>query len=524
MIKKIIKFLSNISFFTPFILVILPILDKYHNLQSFFNFTEIIRPSIILLLIISGVFLIILRITKNRLTTVLSTNAFAIFFYSYGTISTTVKNVFPNLPSINNNIITISISILFLAFIILLISKNKNKENLSAVFTFICVGMLAYISYSIVVLQIDSNKFKVSQKKIIAKQLEEFGFNTKANKPDIYFIVMDGHAREDIAKNTLGNEKMAKFTKSLEDLGFMVQDKSQNNYSHTLLSLYSTLNMRYIDTDELNIDPEKNQMAEVINKIENNQVMDYLQALGYKTVNFRSYTWGTDTSKADYVYSKPSEVSQFESMLIGDTMAHFIFGNNPTGGNIFKGSRQVNRIQYTLNNLHRAASIDDSTYTFAHLVCPHPPFIFDENGPINQEKVLEITDGKSENYQTDYNNQMNYLDGQLVTTIKNILSSSKEEPIIILVSDHGPMSTFNWAESSPSAESYKERMSNLNAVYLPKDIKDKINYPDNVNLVNTFRSIFNATFDSKMQILENKILFSGWNKKYQFTDVTDITK
>ena len=72
---------------------------------------------------------------------------------------------------------------------------------------------------------------------------------------------------------------------------------------------------------------------------------------------------------------------------------------------------------------------------------------------------------------------------------------------------------------NPEKTNMKERLSILNAYYLPEEGK-KLLY-ESITPVNTFRIIFNYLFNTEFEILNDKSYFSTWSKPYQFIDVTE---
>jgi hypothetical protein len=65
-------------------------------------------------------------------------------------------------------------------------------------------------------------------------------------KPDIYYIILDGYARADVLSNLYGYDN-SDFIKPLEQRGFNMASQSRSNYPRTLLSLASSLNMKYLE-------------------------------------------------------------------------------------------------------------------------------------------------------------------------------------------------------------------------------------------------------------------------------------
>lgn len=64
-------------------------------------------------------------------------------------------------------------------------------------------------------------------------------------KPEIYYIVLDAYARQDILEEIYDYDN-SPFTSALRQRGFFVAEASNSNYAVTEFSLASTLNMAHI--------------------------------------------------------------------------------------------------------------------------------------------------------------------------------------------------------------------------------------------------------------------------------------
>ena len=106
-------------------------------------------------------------------------------------------------------------------------------------------------------------------------------------------------------------------------------------------------------------------------------------------------------------------------------------------------------------------------------------------------------------YREHYPAQVIGLGRYVVAAIEGILANSAEPPIIILQSDHGPRLGLTGDAATSDVE---ERMSILNAIYLPDQSYDKL-YPD-ISSVNTFRFIFSEYFDQDYPLLDDRSFLS----------------
>lgn len=165
-------------------------------------------------------------------------------------------------------------------------------------------------------------------------------------------------------------------------------------------------------------------------------------------------------------------------------------------------------------------------FIFAHILLPHPPFVFDRNGySLPHTHPFTIEDGNhyhgsSNEYRQKYLEQLTYGNKKILETLDAILANSKTPPIIILQSDHGPGAFLDWESIENTC--LKERVSILNAYYLPEGGKSKL-YPE-ITPVNTFRLIFDTFFGTDFGQLENRSYYSPWRYPYQFTDVTQFSQ
>ena len=161
-------------------------------------------------------------------------------------------------------------------------------------------------------------------------------------------------------------------------------------------------------------------------------------------------------------------------------------------------------------------------FIFAHIIAPHPPFIFDQYGPVSPDEMYVLQDGDKywgsrEEYIKKYVGQLSYINDQVIQTIDGILEKSVNPPIIIIQADHGPGAYLDF--NSVTNSCLQERFSVLNAYYLPQGKVDQIS--ENVTPVNTFRIILNSYFGTDFTILDNKEFFSLWDNPYNFIDVTN---
>ncbi|MGB0909882.1 MAG: hypothetical protein ACPGYT_05925, partial [Nitrospirales bacterium] len=166
-------------------------------------------------------------------------------------------------------------------------------------------------------------------------------------------------------------------------------------------------------------------------------------------------------------------------------------------------------------------------FVFAHFVAPHPPFVLGKQDRLwQQSHAFAFRDGSeyryhykisSHAYIVRYREQLDVLNEMILEAIQGILSHSGRPSVIIVQSDHGPGAYLDWQD--PKRTVMKERMSILNAYYIPND--EDIGLYEGISPVNTFRLILNRYFNTSLPLLEDESYFSTMSRPYDFIRVTE---
>jgi len=173
--------------------------------------------------------------------------------------------------------------------------------------------------------------------------------------------------------------------------------------------------------------------------------------------------------------------------------------------------------------LQEVSRIPGSKFVFAHIMLPHPPFVFDRDGnSLLPDRPYILWDGSlfpgtTEEYQQGYTEQMTFLNQKLVQVISGILARSSKPPIIILQGDHGPGAFFNMNDLDSNL-CLRERFSILDAYYFP-DGDYRLLYPT-ITPINTFRVVLNQYFGAQLDLLDDENYYASWDLPHLFTEVT----
>jgi hypothetical protein len=349
------------------------------------------------------------------------------------------------------------------------------------------------------------------------------GSSDSASLPDIYYIIVDGYARADILEEIYHYDN-TEFLDYLERSGFFVAGASRANYSQTALSLASTLNLQYLDFLAERLGTDYSRRGPLGKMIHNSEVFRFLRQHGYEIVVFASGWSITDIRSADVYMAPRWSPDEFQTALIGMTPLPFVLGQLGIGDEY---SLHRERILHTFDHLADFSQVEGPVFVFAHILAPHPPFVFGPDGEeITPDYRFRLADGdrfiakgriSREEYIPAYRDQLIFVNSRLERALDLILSRSEDPPVVILQSDHGPGSML-YVED-PERSYLKERLAILNAYYLP-DTRGTQLY-DGITPVNTFRAVFNRYFATNLELLRDESYFSTRSHPYEFINVTD---
>ena len=213
--------------------------------------------------------------------------------------------------------------------------------------------------------------------------------NDTGHRPDIYYIILDGYARSDMMSDMFGYDNRP-FLKRLESRGFYVAGRSTANYCQTPLSLSSSLNGAYLNGL---IPADSHDKAQLGEWIGNGAVVRTLRGLGYRFVSFATGFQETEHPEADVYLSPAPYLSGFHQMLLSRTPLTWVLPG-PAMCDEYTTTRD--RILFLLDRAPEIARCQQPTFTFAHILSPHPPFVFGENGEdvSPHDRRYYLTDGE----------------------------------------------------------------------------------------------------------------------------------
>lgn len=340
-------------------------------------------------------------------------------------------------------------------------------------------------------------------------------------RPDIYYIILDGYGRSDALQKYL-HYSNADFIDGLRKRGFYVADESHSNFCQTELSIPSSLNLNFIQT--LVPKPPSNPIDRHPLGVltDDSLARRYLKDRGYVNVGVTSGFTSINFSKADLRLTWGGDYTLMETALIQMTPMSI----NPY---IVPGMfiRRRENLQFALHNLETLAGASAKPrFITAHILAPHPPFVFNADGSFRQRKKGPFGfydgsdfmdhEGSPQDYLEGYVGQVQYLNKRVLEVVDALLNAPGPKPVIMIQGDHG--SKLHLDQNSLAKTDIDECFSNLSTYYVPPAVEANL-YPS-ITPVNSFRVLFNGLFGDHFPLLPDRSWYSEEESPYVFEEVT----
>jgi hypothetical protein len=525
-IQTITRFFER-GLFAPFLLSIQPVLQLFLINISELDFSEILRSIFAALLLASIVFAVLYLVMRDWIKSSLVASLFILLFFLFGDVSDWIVKTFGLGPVRANFLILALVAVIMIVWFWMVRSRIKNTKTLNLYFNLLSV---LFLINSVIQMRNYLIENGVSFNPTIPPA-PVTAVHSAAARPDIYYIILDAYGRNDILQ-TIYDFDDSSFLNALKARGFYVAKAASSNYIQTMLSLSSSLNMDYIQS--LKADGVKiENRADLISILQDSKVRSVLAQNGYQTVSFRNEYKATmpnadiyyDDSETGVVYP----VTAFESILIDHTLVRILTVLPAFHKALIEMPYDTHR-HYILSafaGIKKIPSLNGDYFVYTHIIAPHPPFVFDENGvalPHDEPFKLAdanqfIKDHSRKAYLTGYRQQMQYINTLVLEAVDAILAKSNTPPIIIIQGDHGPGAYLHWSSLEKTLPA--ERFSILNAYYFP-DQDYSLLYPS-ISPINSFRVVLNKYFGGKFGLLPDRHYYSQWSFPFDFKEVTDLS-
>ncbi|MCW5877054.1 MAG: sulfatase-like hydrolase/transferase [Anaerolineales bacterium] len=475
-----------------FLLAAAPILALHNFNIQYLHYSAVLRSLWLALLGAAGLLLLFGLLFRNVQRASALANLFLLLFFTYG-------HVF-NLLSAWREPPNLLLSGLWLGLFVLgawlLASRPLAWSEKLNSFLLVAAGLLVVFNLSNILLYENAkHRANLASLRSAAEQTPA-GLDPDAPRPDIYYIILDAHARSDVLLERFGYDDTA-FIQNLESQGFYVAACSQANYWRTEFSIGSALRMDYFG-------PEFRE-ADALPDWQFSAVIQTLKQLGYQVVSFETRATHNQEIGQDVLLSRRSQttlyenfypfanLNDFEANLVKTTWLHSwlqLLGNyqgllpedmilDADNAAYLEHYRQT---LYILDELPRVPYLDSPKFVYVHLLVPHEPFVFDASGRYHFRHTQdEFTEG--------YRNNAEFIDARIAEVLAEIIENSAAPPIIILQGDHGP-------NGSPP----ETLLPILNAYHFPGG--DAGLY-ERISPVNSFRALFGHYFGADYATLQD---------------------
>ena len=513
----------------PFAFALFPLFSLYASNAAEIPLPTLIRPALGLVLLTFLVFLGARALLRNGFKAALIASLFLAWLFSYGHVLETIRVSSGWTSPFGRNLILMPTWSLWLGVLVWMIWRSRRDfKSLNSL-----LGALSLACLSVAIAQGAWNLGKYQRE--VAASVSDAGAiagtsnvasNVAPGAPDVYYVLLDAYGRADRLREFYGYDNTP-FIDALRKRGFFVANRSQSNYSQTSLSLSSSLSFSYHEDALVKRKRNSTDRSALFRKIRQNRAARFLQTRGYDVVSITSgMIWVVPAGDVQ-VRNAYETVANIEQLLLNSTFFGAVFTSH-----VFRYDQSRRSLDYAIDELPVVAKErkPKPRFVFAHILSPHPPFVWDaQGGPINEDRpynqgefVREFDTATRAQYGRRYSGQVTALNAKVLRAIDGILANSRVPPVIILQGDHGPST----GHPTNRASDIPIRSAVLNAFYLPpasstKPLRANQRPYDSISPVNNFRVVFNRTFETDFPLLPDRSYFSTWFKPFQFVDATE---
>jgi hypothetical protein len=495
---------------------------------------DVLRAFITVILFSGILSWIISRLAKHTLRAQLVLSFAGIIYFSYGHVYNVIRGISLGTFTFGRHRFLLPSSLLLIIlFYILLRRISIDEIRWTQVVNVIGSILIAFPLLTLTRFELISKLHK----KVPVSQIEiPLQVPENPKPPDIYYIILDSYARQDILKDLYEFDNRD-FIEALEGLGFYVANKSSANHSSTLFSLTSSLNLDYVQNLDIEL-PASNNPQPLIEHLKDNRVTASLRAIGYTIVATASGTFTTSMPDAD-IFLTPDTleadvrtqqtnlvINPFEEMYIRTTILRVpldLILQRQTSlaaewiEDRIGASRHRKLVLSAFEHLDNMDTIPGPKFVFVHIISPHRPYLFSASGEeVVQADSFTFEDTTPSEAVSDefaqYRDQLLFINQKILATLTHILSTSDPEPVIMLQADHGPAFGFDW--QNPDEKNLATKFPILNAYSLPEHCQEDLY--ESISPVNSFRVVFNCLFNANLDLLEDRSYFTNHHDKEGF--------
>jgi len=488
----------------PFLLAAYPVLALLSYNITQVKYPAAVRPLLLACLAAGLLFLIFRLIYRDAHRAAFIVAAWLLLFSSYGQV---YDAIFKEWKAPNFTVGMLAAWLLLAVLVLVLAGLRKlHFDGIALALNIVSLGLVIYVLIPVInwsFIKTAPAPAKVAQ----AKQVLQVPAGETL--PDIYYIMPEDYGRADQLQQWARIDTSS-FQQFLKDKGFYIADCSQSNYVTSELSLGSALEMDYLQNLGSGFNATNEDQSLIWNAIRYNTLEADLKAIGYTTVAFATgFSWSELDNSDVYITPPPywSGLTSFENLLLRTTPVRHLEDIGVLNLFNIDGERFRERTLLAFNSAARLASLPGPKFVFMHIISPHPPFVFGQNGSklVPSTYIDQNGNYTLEKYQQGYRDAVPFDDQELEKTISTLISNSTRPVVIVLQTDTGP-----WFTRGP------DQFTILNAYFMP-DQTDQL-YPG-ISPVNSFRVILNSYFGANLPLLKDQSYYSPIPYIYDFSPV-----
>lgn len=345
--------------------------------------------------------------------------------------------------------------------------------------------------------------------------------STIAPRRDVYWIVLDRYGSDRSLQLRFGRDN--DLTPWLSERGFEVLHDSHANYVATSLSMATTLNMAHLEDLTGLVGSAESTYAPLYARLQGSRVVQQFKALGYRYHHVGSWWNPTRADVAADVNHSADPRPEFTTFFLQYTVMPVIvesFGLEDRPASFAPVHHAHNT--FALDTLDGLRDVPGPKFVLAHLLLPHPPYVFDRDGRFMASDEAEAL-GENE----AWHRQLTWTNSRLRSFVEGLLDRPQaERPIVILQADEGPWTGpyeadklgYDWRTASP--DELEIKFGILNAWYVPEG--SDLGLEKRMTAINTFPVLFGRYFGLDAEPLPDRVTASrAWNRPYELIDITE---
>ena len=343
---------------------------------------------------------------------------------------------------------------------------------------------------------------------------------------DIYYLVFDryGSASSLAAEFGIVDNDLYDW---LEERGFEVARESHANYSRTSLSLASVLNMEYLENLVGPQPASSRDYGPVHHVLQEHRAGRFLREQGYRYVHVGSWFNATREVRIADENLQSGSTTEFQAVLDETTvlplLSSLLADDEPMPPD---DEKHVAHARFQFRTLGRIIDEPGPKFVMAHVLLPHDPYTFDEQGdyvPVEDRRDVPVAE--------QFRAQLEYTNREIKRIVERLLARpANTRPIIIVQADEGPYPArfeadqlgFDWNRATP--DELETKFGILNAFYLPDEPGPASDAPEvyqRMSSVNTFRLVLGRYFGLQLPYLEDRVYVSA-SPRYPY-DLSEVT-